>query len=114
MRQSTQEIYPGPPTTLYVDKIGSDSVKKELEPFTTYTVSVSTCNDNKKCGENSTLQVKFNTKMSKTAKQLLQALTFPFIAGPFVLGNSQSPDENMDESDEEYPASSGVYPCRSS
>ena len=152
VRQSTEEIYPGPPTTLYVDKIGSDSVKirwrkpqenpreivfyfievrkgedykpvestkhvigtstvlKELEPFTTYTVSVSTCNDNKKCGENSTLQVKFNTKMSKTAKQLLQALTFPSVAGPFVLGYSQSPDENMDESDEEYPASSGVYP----
>ena len=152
MRQSTQVIYPGPPTTLYVDKIGSDSVKvrwrkprdsplevvfyfievrkgedykpvvrtkrvmgtstvlKELEPYTTYTVSISPCNDNKMHIQESTAQVQFSTKMSKKAKRFFQAVTFPSVAGPFVLGYSQSPDEHMEESDEEYPVSPGVYP----
>ena len=155
--RSTEVIYPGPPSSLYVDKIGRDNVKvrwkkpqtnpKEvlfyfvelkkgdctktrnasrvektrrtrgdstvfdnLEPFTTYTVSVSSCNDNKKPGEGSTIQEKFKTKMSKTIKQACQVATAPTIAGPFILKYSQAPDKNMDESDEEFSADSSIYP----
>ena len=150
----TQEIYPGPPTSLYVDKIGSDSVKvrwrkprenpqevvfyfielrkgddtgtvqktkrvlgtstvlKELESYTAYTVSVSTCNDNKERSKNSIVHAQFSTKMSKTAKHLLQALTAPSVAGPFILSYSQATDVHMYDSDEEFPTESGVYPGR--
>ena len=86
---------------------GHSTVFRNMKNFTTYTVSVSSHNDNKQRGEDATASVKFKTKRSPRLHRLLQVVTsIPTIGmgpmGAAALGYTQAPDDDIVSSDEEY------------
>ena len=83
---------------------GHSTVFRNMKTFTTYTVSVSSHNDNKQRGENATACVKFRTKMNPHSRRALQAAAAVTTLGmgAVALGYAQAPDEDIVSSDEEY------------
>ena len=82
---------------------GNSTVFKNLKSFTTYTISVSAFNDNKETRD-ATDHIEGRTKMGGHARRSLQALTaVPSLGMASVaLGYSLAPDQDIQESDEEY------------
>ena len=89
---------------------GNSTVFENLYPFTTYTVSVGSYNDNKKRQEDATEYTVFKTKMSAGAKFAAELFTAPTIFGPGAIAYAQRTDENIYQSDDEFKADPGLYP----
>ncbi len=82
--------------------LGLSTVFKSLDPYTSYTVSVSSYNENKETHKDAMVSMPLHTKMSTAAKVSLGILTAPTIIGPIALAITQAGDENIIPSDEEF------------
>ncbi|XP_064391869.1 tyrosine-protein phosphatase Lar-like isoform X3 [Halichondria panicea] len=83
--------------------LGHSTVFNHLDSFKTYTVSVSSYNDNKETHENdATIHLVFETKMKTGARVALQVATIPTMFVPNIIGNKQKCDENIYPSDDEF------------
>ena len=82
--------------------LGLSTVFKSLDPYTSYTVSVSSYNENKKTHKDAMVSMPLHTKMSTAAKVSLGILTAPTVIGPIAIAITQAGDENIIPSDEEF------------
>ena len=82
---------------------GNSTVFRGLETFTSYTISVSAYNDNKRTND-ATEHIVIKTKMSGHVRRGLQAVAaIPTLGMASVaMGYALSPDKDIVESDEEY------------
>ena len=83
---------------------GHSTVLRSMKAYTTYTVSVSSHNDNKQRGEGATTSVKFRTKMNPHVRRAFQAAAaLPTLGmGAVALGYAQAPNDDILSSDEEF------------
>ncbi len=158
---TTPKIYPSAPSSLFVDKISSNSVKvrwrrpeknpeevyfytvklragnyikafekrgkilkvkqmrrtmgnstvfENLDPFTTYTISVGSYNDNKKRHEDAIIYDIFTTRTSTDARLAAHILSAPTLFDPVAVAYAQEAEENIDQSDDEFKADPDIYP----
>ncbi len=89
--------------------LGHSTVFKNLDSFTTYTVSVSSYNDNKETHDDATVHIVFDTKMKTVSKVALQVLAAPTMIVPNIIENKQKCDENFHPSDDEFKEDPDVY-----
>ncbi|XP_064397858.1 titin-like isoform X2 [Halichondria panicea] len=82
--------------------LGYSTVFENLDPFTTYTVSVSSYNNNNATHTDAMECLTLSTKMSTPAKVALGILSAPTVVGPIIIAITQARDENINPSDDEF------------
>ena len=88
--------------------MGYSTVFKNLVPHTTYTVSVSSYNDNNTT-QDAMECLTLTTKMSTAAKIALGILSAPTVVGPIAIAITQARDEDINSSDDEFDDKSNTY-----
>ncbi len=90
--------------------LGNSTVFENLDPFTTYTVSVGCYNDNKKRHEDAITYEMFTTRKIADARLAAHILSAPTQYDPVAVAYVQEADEDMDQSDDEFKADPRIYP----
>ena len=90
--------------------LGNSTVFENLDPFTTYTVSVGCYNDNKKRHEDAIIYEMFTTRTSTDVRLAAHILSAPTQYDPVAVAYAQEADEDMDQSDDEFKADPRIYP----